>query len=237
MFQLLSGLSFVSVWQEEWKSCPGALQDGNFPLRLYGGRLRHEEAALAAGCGAGLREGSPVRRQAQRRLHEAAAALQRHPQRKVRSAAVEMVVDTLYSPIEYEFQEYSLPHLLYSPCHYSQQRHSALWRRKSRDQKSVRKDDGPVDQQPVDEVDRGESEEEDEEEEEEEESSEELEESDEEEVSYTNNIQLHFVSEHPHHNSCLSSNVSRCLRSQDRSLTASRCLRRRSRQQPTPLSK
>lgn len=65
----------------------------------------------------------------------------------------------------------------------SQQRHSALWRRKSRDQKSVRKDDGPVDQQPVDEVDRGESEEEDEEEEEEEEeSSEELEESDEEEV-------------------------------------------------------
>lgn len=93
MFQLLSGLSFVSVWQEEWKSCPGALQDGNFPLRLYGGRLRHEEAALAAGCGAGLRERLPVRRQAQRRLHEAAAALQRHPQRKVGSAAVEMVAD------------------------------------------------------------------------------------------------------------------------------------------------
>lgn len=148
-----------------------------------------------------------------------------------------MVVDALYSLIEYEFQEYSLPHLLF--CHYSQQRHSALWRRKSRDQKSVLKDDG-ADQQPVDEVDHGESEEEEEEDkedDEEEESSEELEESDEEEVSYTNNIQMHFVSEHPDHNSCPSSNVSRCLRSQDRSLTASRCLRRRSRQQPTPLSK
>lgn len=84
--------------------------------------------------------------------------------------------------IEYEFQEYSLLHLSFSPCHYSQQRHSALWRRKSRDQKSVLMDDG-ADQQPVDEVDHGESEEEDEEDEEEEESSEELEESDEEEVS------------------------------------------------------
>lgn len=99
------------------------------------------------------------------------------------------------------------------------------------------KDDDGADQQPGDEVDHGESEEEDEEDEEEEESSEELEESDEEEASYTNNIQMHFASEHPDHNSCLSSNVSRCLRSQDRSLTASRCLRRRSRQQPTPLSK
>lgn len=48
---LLSGLSFVSVWQEEWKSCPGALQDGHFTLGLHGGRLRHEEAALAAGFG------------------------------------------------------------------------------------------------------------------------------------------------------------------------------------------
>lgn len=60
----------------------------------------------------------------------------------------------------------------------------------------MRKDDGPEDQQRVDEVDHGGSEEEDEEEEEEqeEESSEELEESDEAEVSCTDNIQLHFVS-------------------------------------------
>lgn len=79
---------------------------------------------------------------------------------------------------------------------YSQQRHSALWRRKSRDSKSVRKDDGPADQKPVDEIDHeGSEEEDDEEEEEEEESSEELEESDEADVSNTNNILLSFISE------------------------------------------
>lgn len=61
----------------------GALQDGRVPVCIDGDRLRHEAAALASGRGAGLRQRSPVHRQAQRGLHEAAADIQRDPERQV----------------------------------------------------------------------------------------------------------------------------------------------------------